>query len=111
MAPRKTLVNFLSFGDSWDGVGTVVSGNWGSITVSTMVSVSVKSVSTISGNWGRSDGYWGSYWFDVYVWFSSDFLVDVWFSSDFFMYVWFGSDFFVYVGFGSDFFMYIGFGS
>merc|ERR1712154_340476 len=125
MAPRKTLVNFLSFGDSWDGVGTVVSGNWGSITVSTMVSVSVKSVSTISGNWGNSigggsywssgvgsgsywgsgnywgmsvggywsgsDGYWGSYWFDVYVWFSSDFFVDVWFSGYFEVEVWFSS--------------------
>merc|ERR1712212_656892 len=86
-----------------------------------MVSVSVKSVSTISGNWGSSigggsywgsggywsgsDGNWGRYWFDVYVWFSSNFLVDVWFGSDFFMYVGFGSDFFMYIGFGSDFFV------
>merc|ERR1719445_2494089 len=129
--PKKDLVNFLSFGDSWDGIGTVVSGNWGSITVSTMVSVSVKSVSTISGNWGSSIGggsYWGSgsYWgmsvgsgnyWGMSVggggyWSGSDgnwgsywFDVYVWFSSNFLVDVWFSSNFFMYIGFGSDFFV------
>merc|ERR1719445_2245223 len=138
--PKKSLSNFLSFGDSWDGIGTVVCGNWGSITVSTMVSVSSESSVVVSGNWGSgvsggsywssgywgsgvsywgmsvgywgsSNGDWGSYWFDMDVWFSSYFSMYVWLSSDFGMYVWFSSDFFMYVWFSFNFFMYIGFGS
>merc|ERR1712001_462481 len=118
--PGEEIYNFLSFGDSWDGIGTVVSGYWGSsITISTMIS---KTVSSISISWGSSVGgssywgsgvgsygywgsygNWGSYWFDVYVWFSWDFSMYVWFSSDFFMDVWFSSDFFMDVWFSSDF--------
>ena len=45
--PGKEISNFLSFGDSWDGIGTVVSGYWGS---------------SIGGGsyWGSGYGSWGS---------------------------------------------------
>merc|ERR1719295_2482173 len=55
------------------------------------------------GYWSGSDGYWGSWYFNVEVWFGSYFFVNVWFSSDFFVNVWFSSDFLVDVWFSWDF--------
>merc|ERR1719362_1540499 len=132
--------DFLCFGDSWDGIGTVVGSDWGSISVGTMISVSIKSVvgtKTISaistgicGNW--SSGYWGSsnwgsgnwgsgisdWGMSISDWGSGNgnwgsywLNVYVWLGGDFSVYVWFGGNFFMYIGFSSDFFMYIGFGS
>merc|ERR550539_1371528 len=126
MTPNnKRTFDFLCFGDSWDGIGTVVGSYWGSISVGTMISISVKSVvstKTISaistgvcGNW--SSGYWGSgnwgsgisdWGMSISDWGSGD---GNWGSYWLNVYVWLGGDFGVYVGFGSDFFMYIGFGS
>merc|ERR1712190_332048 len=55
------------------------------------------------GHWSSSNGDWGSYWFDMDVWFGSDFIMYVWLSSNFFMYIGFGSNFFMYVWLSSNF--------